>query len=436
MLAPRRLAHFVADSSGVHLANMSATGLALLVIVTAWSLLISAYARRLLADWREPVLALPVMIVESDDWGPGPPMDAVRLQEIADVLRQFHDSLGSPPVVTLGVVLAVPSRDGLASSGLRQYNPQALDAPAYATICHVLLAGRDAGVFPLQLHGMEHFWPPALLQVTERESAVRSFLNAENGVQRHEALPSHLQARWIDASRLPSVALNREAVERAVAEETACFARVFGAAARVAVPVTFTWTAEVEAAWARHGIRVVVSPGTRYIGRDEQARPIGDGSILRNGDIGAGGIVYVVRDIYFEPALGHRAERTLQEIRAHHRLGRPALLEMHRFNFTGDATQAENSLAELRYLLQGALTTIPDLRFISTEELAAAMITRDPALIDLHLAARVRAFVLRAATQPRLRKLAWISGLAFAAAAAFGVASAVLPPPASGRRNR
>jgi hypothetical protein len=139
-------------------------------------------------------------------------------------------------------------------------------------------------------------------------------------------------------------------------------------------------------------------------------------------------MVCVVRDIYFEPALGHTAARVLADIRAHHQLGRPALLEMHRFNFTGEGVEADASFVELRRVLEGARDSIPRLRYLSTLELAEALRVRDPALVDRRLAARVRALVLRAATQPRLYKLAWITGLAAVAAAALAIATASLRP--------
>ena len=143
--------------------------------------------------------------------------------------------------------------------------------------------------------------------------------------------------------------------------------------------------------------------------------------------------MYVVRDVYFEPALGHGAERALQDIRERHRLGRPALLEMHRFNFTGDEAQTGRSLDELDRLLAGSLATIPKLRFMSTETLAGALLARDPALLDRRFAARLRAFLLRASTHHRLRKLAWISGLALPAMVMFGVASMLLKRTDRGR---
>lgn len=404
-----------------------------LAIAAGWLLLLAAFSKRLRADWREPVLAVPVLIVESDDWGPGPIADAQRLEELAVLLEGFRDSVGRPPVVTLGVILAAPGEQRPGVDGAR-YVPQTLETPTFAPIRRAMIAGRDAGVFALQLHGMEHFWPPALEQAAQDHPAAAAFLNPGRSVPRHESLPSHLQARWIDASQLPSRPLDDADVETAVRAEAACFTRTFGIPATVAVPVTFTWTSSVEAAWARQGIRVVVTPGVRNTGRDEKGRLVGDGALLRNGDYGAGDIVFLVRDIYFEPALGHTADRALLDIREHDRLGRPALLEMHRLNFTGTDSQAERSFAELERVLRLALAAIPNLRFMSTEALAEAFRSREPELIDDRLAARLRALVLRAAAEPRLRKLAWLSGLALAGWVVLLLASARLTRFSAGLR--
>lgn len=402
-----------------------------LLLLGLWSLILVAFARRLMADWREPVLSAPVLIIESDDWGPGPPEDAARLRQVARLFQEFRDGRGHHPVVTLGIVLAVPEpAAGEGDGGRPAYVPRALDRPEFSPLVRAMLSGRDAGVFALQLHGMEHFWPPAVLKAAQRDVAARAFFDKDNVWPRHESLPPHLQARWIDASELPSAPLGREDIESAAAEETECFARVFGERARVAVPVTFTWTMDVEAAWAGRGVRVVVSPGSRNVGRDRQGKLVDDGAILRNGMRGPGNLVYVVRDVYFEPAMGHRADAVLDEVLRRHRLGRPALLEMHRFNFIGDEARSERSLSEVRRLLQLSLQRIPRLRFMSTETLALALAEPRSGLVDRRLAARIRALVLRAATIPRLRKLAWLSGLALPAALALAISSALGPPSA------
>jgi hypothetical protein len=412
---------------------MIAAAAVVAALLGAWLALLAVFWRRLRADWREPVLSTPVLIVESDDWGPGPSDDAVSLQRLRSLLLGYRDGLGNPPVVTLGVLLAAPRAPEPNAEPV--YVPCPLDDPSQASLLQAMRAGAGDGdgVFALQLHAHEHFWPPALQKAARHDPIARAFLRAEPGAARHESLPPALQARWVDAATLPSVALPAAAIEAAVAEEAAAFKRIFGVPARVAVPVTFIWTQQVEQAWARHGIRVVVTPGLRNIGRDAGGRLVSDGAILRNGDAAAGDMRYVVRDVYFEPAHGHTAAETLRQVRERHRLGRPALLEMHRFNFTADPAQAERSLAELGRLLEGAVATIPGLRFMSTESLADALRRRDPALVDARRAARIRAFVLRAATERRLRKLAWATGLAVAAAAALGVATLLLRQPQRAR---
>ena len=50
------------------------------------------HARTLIRLWREPALAAPVVIVESDDWGPGPVEDA----EVLCSTRTFEGA--SPPL--------------------------------------------------------------------------------------------------------------------------------------------------------------------------------------------------------------------------------------------------------------------------------------------------------------------------------------------------
>jgi len=72
----------------------------------------------------------------------------------------------------------------------------------------------------------------------------------------------------------------------------------------VVIPPTFVWDDRVEEAWAAAGIEVVVTPGLRYEGRDDVGAPTRAGAKIYNGDTGAGNLIYMVRDDYFEPKLG------------------------------------------------------------------------------------------------------------------------------------
>ena len=345
--------------------------------------------------WREPVLRHPVLIIESDDWGPGPPQDAGTLESIAAELEQHRDARGRCAVMTLGILLAVPDTKRMRDEQARDYARASLSAPQFEPILAAIRRGTAAGVFSPQLHGMEHYWPDALIEASRRVPAVREWL-MQDAVPRHEDLPSELQSRWIDGANLPGRSLPLKAVKEAATAEASAFRELFGAAPTVAVPPTFVWSEPVEAAWCAAGVSVIVTPGRRYCGRNRDGKLVADTGRLHNGQTSGSGAMYVVRDDYFEPALGHRAAHGLRALAEKTALGRPALLEMHRFNFTRLATDREAALRELASLLAAARERYPNLRFMSTAELAAAIRRGDPELVETRFFVRLRGWWRRA----------------------------------------
>jgi hypothetical protein len=420
-------------------------GLVLLMPPVIWLLLLLAYRRPALAAWREPVLGHPVLIIESDDWGPGPAQQATALRRLAECLLKYRDTTGRPPVMTLGLTLTLPDSQGikdafsnrhsgagrnpeestpwapacagmtntsLASQAIADTQPPAyralpLTALVYADILAAIQEGIAAGVFAPQLHGMAHYWPEALMRASQADPQVLAWILA-GPHQETEVLPSPLQTRWVDASVLPSRPLPAEQIRAAVAEEVAFYRQVFGAAPEVAVPPTFVWTPEVEAAWAAQGVRVLVTPGRPCNGRDALGRPECAATPLHNGQRGLGDIRYLVRDRYFEPARGHRAERGLQALAEKTAQGRPCLLETHRFNFTDSG--AETALAELDALLRRALAEHPTLRFVNPAELAESYRASCDRPV-IRLGRRLTAWQARMREAPRFARLARLTGL-------------------------
>ena len=385
-----------------------------LVIVGAWLALLAivfgGYLRPTLPRlWRESVLRVPVLIFESDDWGPGPASDADALQCLERVLARHRDSGGKSAVMTLGLLLAVPDTKRIREAGGGSYVRVALSEPPFAPVLDAILHGSAAGVFSPQLHGMEHYWPDSVMKAGRQDEEVRAWL-VQDGIPRTEDLPPPLQSRWIDASELPANPLSDADIRSAATEEAAVFSRIFGTTPVVVVPPTFVWNEAAEAGWVKAGVRFVVTPGTRYSGRDRHGALTGTGARLHNGETGDTGVTYIVRDDYFEPALGHRAERALAAMHTKTRAGRPTLLETHRFNFTGSTAQRDAAAAELDRVLCLAVERFPDVRFLSTAELATAMSRADPHLIERRLLPRLPAWMFRLAQVPRVRKIAWITG--------------------------
>ena len=366
------------------------------------------YARReIIASWHEPVLRRPVLIIESDDWGAGPASQAGVLGEISRLLACFSDCDGRPPVMTLGMVLATADGAMITASG--GYQRQLISTLTHGPLLDAISSGTGKGVFDVQLHGLEHFWPPALMASSESDASVKAWLDRTPDASTEE-LPSPLQSRWVDASVLPARSLNSADVRQAVKDEVAVFQALFGHTPGVVVPPTFVWNAVVEQAWAAAGIGVIVTPGRRNETRDESGNPAGAGNPVHNGQLGEKGIVYMVRDVYFEPSLGHTAVQAKEALALKVELGRPALFETHRFNFLGTDENKEQSLEQIKSLLQGALIAWPSLAFLSTGKLARVLKNRDPEWVEQSLRRRLHVWIRRLGEFPRLRKLAWLTG--------------------------
>ncbi len=380
----------------------------LAAIVLLWAGVLLAFARPLVARWREPVLRHPVLAVESDDWGAGPLVQAEALLEIAAVLQRVRDRSGRPALMTLGVVLEVPDGPRIAAADCAEYHPLSLADARFDAVRAAMQDGIAAGVFTPHLHGQCHYWPPALLAAARGDARVSDWLTAA-GPAATEALPSPLQSRWVDASRLPSQALPDAVIRQAVAAECATYRSIFGVAPQVAVATTFVWSAAVEAAWAQAGVEAVITPGRRATCRTVSGEPGCFDAAMLAGECSPAGLTWLVRDVYFEPARGHAPARLADGLVARTRQGRACLVETHRFNFI-EAREA--SLAALETGLRAALAACPELRFASPLELACALRRRDPAWVETRLRLRLAAWRARLDEIPRFRRVARLTGLA------------------------
>lgn len=334
------------------------------------------------------------------------------------LLASYRDSTGQPAVMTLGVILSAPDTDRIVASSFEHYYRRYLSEAPFDGIRETILKGTAAGVFALQLHGLDHFWPPALLSAARTNSSIMQWLQGE-AYPPTEALPSELQSRWIDASVLPSKPLENKEIRKAAFEEVNSFTSTFGRPPSVAVPPTFVWTSAVEHAWHDAGVRTVITPGFRCESRRA------DGSLqktltgIRNGHKSNSGCMYLVRDEYFEPALGHTIERAIQGLRDKTRMGRPTLVEIHRFNFMcEDNKLKELTISELERLLGFVLKEYPNLRFVSLETLARHINENTGELIETDKIKRLPIWLHRICKEKHFKTIGLLTG-SFVIATAF-----------------
>lgn len=361
------------------------------------------------ACWREPVLRYPVVILESDDWGAGPLEQAAAIDALRTLLLRFQDMRGAHPVMTLGIILAVADGVRIRESGGLSYYSSDLTHPVFSGVREQIIKGAQVGVFALQLHGKEHYWPDSIMRATA-DNHIRAWLVGED-FPRTEALPSHFQARWTDSSTLPSCPISPEAINAAIIEEVQLFEACFGERPRVAVATTFVWDTNVEQAWAAQGIDTIITPGVRYTSRDGEGKPGGADKTMSNGVRNESGQVYLVRDVYFEPSLGHEPSRLIDDASRCTRLGRPTLVEIHRFNFLGEPEQLAASLKILEAGLTAVLRALPNVRFMSSQALAEAIRISEPDLVEPNLLPRIQVWLRRIEALPAFSRYAKLTGL-------------------------
>jgi len=382
--------------------------LSMAAILLLWATILLVFAAQLVARWREPVFRHPILIIESDDWGAGPLAQADALRHLSALLQRVSDRSGRSALMTLGVILEVPDGPRIAATHCTEYHALPLTDPRFDDVRAAMVDGIAIGVFAPQLHGQCHYWPPAVLAAARTDDSVRAWLIAPEPAAT-EDLPSPLQSRWVDASSLPSRALTPDAIRQAAAAEAHEYQAIFGSTPQVAVATTFVWNDAVEAAWAQAGVEVIITPGRRATCRNAAGQPGCVNATMLTGERSLAGPSFLVRDVYFEPALGHVPQRLVDGLQARTRQGRACLVETHRFNFL---QAPDASLAALETGLREALARCPDLRFAAPLELTRAIRQRDPAWIETRLKPRLAAWRARLDEIPRFRRLSQLSGLA------------------------
>ena len=382
----------------------------LLVWLALVGIILLRYAGLISRLWLEPVLRRPVLIIESDDWGAGPLAQTVALEKLTALLSKFSDNEGRHPVMTLGMVMAIADTEALKTEGLIRYHRLTLDDHRFSELRQVMIDGINGGVFVPQLHGMEHYWPAALIEAANSNESVRQWLTGD-ALPETEQLPPALQSRWIDASVLPARAIDQKLIPEAVCEEVATFRHQFKTDGVVVVPPTFVWNREVEQAWSEQGVNAVVTPGCRYEGRDANGEITSAVACFYNGQKNDYGVVYVVRDTYFEPAKGQRAEGVLEAFKCKNAAGRPTMIETHRFNFIGTEQDTAIAFSELERLLSSISSEFPETAFIPTAVLARAYHQQDSAWLSFTFSVRLRVFVNRCRIERGLWRWLRLSGL-------------------------
>jgi len=158
---------------------------------------------------------------------------------------------------------------------------------------------------------------------------------------------------------------------RTIQRGVAVFEKTFGRPPSATVAPHYLWTVDTERAWAAASIRVIQGANRRAM-QNGWLRCLAV-TRLASGCMSATGLTYLARNCRFEPALfGDTADSTFRSVQQAIGLKRPAIIGSHRINFSSRIIpeRRDRTLRELTALLQRVRSTWPDVRFMTSAELA------------------------------------------------------------------
>lgn len=399
----------------------------LIIIPAIWLLLVTAlvlWKRRLFRKtWQEPYFYQTPVLLESDDWGPGGPFHAKRLQRLLRSLSEHRDSVNRTAVLTADVVLTVPDTQAIINTSAGIGRKQ-LDKD-FPEIYQTMLEGIEQDHFVPQLHGLEHLHGEAFARLCRESDPRVESACRDTDWWDWETLDSPLQGHYVDGSTLPTKAIDQDKAKEIIRTATETFQRFFSQPSLSTVAPCYLWNDTIEAEWSRHAIHSIQTAGYRCYGRTETGRYVQDKCLIRTGDKNATGQVYLVRNVMYEPVDGkNTADTAYQEALQAYNQALPITISTHRYNYTRSEEQFESSLNGLNALLSRLCRHMPNIRFLSSAELGESLHYPDqpvknhfnqkswPELRRINGPAKIGPFLYRLYYRhPKLAKLSYFSGL-------------------------
>lgn len=302
------------------------------------------------------------------------------LEGLLEVLSSVRDCVGRTAVFT---PYALPANPDFAA--LRQ-NPECYryemlpetftrleteDPQAYEGAWAFWREGIDKGLLEPEFHGREHL-NLRLLEVKLKRRDADVMANIENdsmaGLRDDPALPGVGFTHAFGFTDKADIDQHKEILSDGLAQ----FANIFGRAAQSFTPPAQRLHPDLHGFMEAQGIGAIDKPfhTVRKFDRNKSRREVNFLGRKRGQHH-----VTLVRNVVFEPNLYSGTDevaRTLLQIEAAFRWGKPAMISSHRVNFCGhmDPSNRRAGLAALKRLLHAILERWPDVQFISARELA------------------------------------------------------------------
>jgi|SRR5690554_1170072 len=303
------------------------------------------------------------------------------LEALFTTLEKFQDKDDHPAVFTAYHVVANPDFEKIEASGKKEYHYETILA-TYARHKHteqapeLIKQGMQRGIYIPQFHGREHIhvkrYMEAINSDSEKEQLAfknRAIISSQSKVCNKPYKSFYFRGFDYDSSA------EHPDLENIHRDGLQIFKEIFGMPS-----ITFVAQGSV---WGDHILSMLKEEGVKLI-PGQQHKPVGMGKTKvvdkRWGSKNEYGQIHWRRNCQFEPARDQNFDwvgKCLSEMKIAFRWGKPAVISAHRENFIGSIFEEnrEQSLNKLEALLEAVLTTWPDVKFISSAQLAEIMIS-------------------------------------------------------------
>lgn len=303
------------------------------------------------------------------------------LEHLFDVLNNFTDRDGNHPVLTAYSVVANPDFDKIEKNGRTKYEFESVletyaRYPQNGDVYSMIKKGIEDTIYVPQYHGREHIHVRRWMEAINSTSIKEQIAFSKKAIISSEIAGSTdiYPQDYFKGFDFSSDAEKVE-IERIHCEGLDMFQDIYQMPSVTFVAQGSVFDDHILEAFVKKGVALTAG---------QQLMPNGiKGYQVVNKYWGATNKQNQVvwrRNCLFEPGRSQDFDwvnKCLGDMKIAFRWGKPAVISAHRQNFTGSIFEEnrEQSLAKLTLLLSSILEIWPDVKFISTAELAKIMVS-------------------------------------------------------------
>ena len=343
-----------------------------------------------------------IVVIESDDWGcirmpskevfnnlqkRGYELDkfaylkydsletAEDFEAVFSCLKKFKDSKGNHPIITANTILTNPDFNSIEQSGFNEYITESfidtLNRESGPEAINLFKQGISEKLMFPQLHGREHLNVKRWMRALQDENGVTREVFNQGLFDLSVSQTNITENSFVDALT-PSNIDELDYVGESIKEASIQFKEVFGFQSKSFIAPCYIWRPETEKAMFDASIKYIQSGAYQLIPEIGQINKFRK-KMHFTGQKNKFGQIYTVRNALFEPSLIDTPviENTLTQIERAFSYKKPAIISMHRINFSGRVVESNrtNNLKLFNDLLSSMLKKWPDIEFMHSSEL-------------------------------------------------------------------